>query len=414
MRVRAPCSACSRRRRGWQQRRAPWPVASRQRKSHYRLDTMDVQQTVRFCVSPSGTPACERPLTTDQHSMRRRAARFAVRWFCPERAATPSSWSPWDNHEMEIQPTARRPARRGTSIGTAIMPRCFARLVLITLVVATGPLAHDMAAPAAPNEGIDPGLGSIHHPVTTRNKQAQAYFDQGMRLVFAFNHEAAIKSFTRAGELDSNLAMAQWGVAYALGPNINRPMDPTAHKAAYEALQKAIALKSRASPAERAYIDALSKRYSANADADLARCRLPKGRDAGARMSLSNDNDAAVLYAESLMDLNPSNFWSRDGTPPGGARASSPCMNACSRARPITPAPTTLHWRGRGITPSGKGAARGKPSRYIRAVGRPPGPHAGAFSIGTGNTSRRRMPMSRPQGRANAWRPPTAMRSPSI
>jgi tetratricopeptide (TPR) repeat protein len=197
------------------------------------------------------------------------------------------------------------------------MPSCFARfVVVVTLVVTTGVLAHDVGAPIAFNEGIDPGLGPVHHPVTTRSKQAQAFFDQGMRLIFAFNHEAAIQSFTRAWELDPNLAMAQWGVAYALGPNINRPMDPKTHKAAYEALQKAIALKSKASPAERTYIDALSKRYSANADADLAPLQVAYKdamRDLVRRHP--NDNDAAVLYAESLMDLNPWNFWAHDGTP---------------------------------------------------------------------------------------------------
>jgi tetratricopeptide (TPR) repeat protein len=197
------------------------------------------------------------------------------------------------------------------------MPRRFVRFVaVVTLVVATGVLAHDVVTPAASKEGIDPGLGPIHHPVTTRNKEAQAYFDQGMRLIFAFNHEAAIKSFTRAWELDSKLAMAQWGVAYALGPNINRPMDPKAHRAAYEALQKAVALKSRASPAERTYIDALTKRYSANADADVAPLQVAYKdamRDLVRRYP--NDNDAAVLYAESLMDLNPWKFWTPDGTP---------------------------------------------------------------------------------------------------
>ena len=200
------------------------------------------------------------------------------------------------------------------------MPSCFARLVAaVTLVVATGVLAHEVAAPAASNQGIDPGLGPVHHPVTTRNKQAQAYFDQGMRLVFAFNHEAAIKSFMHAWELDSNLAMAQWGVAYALGPNINRPMDANAHKAAYEALQKAMALKSRATIAERAYIDALAKRYSANSDADIAPLQVDYKdamRDLARRYP--NDNDAAVLYAESLMDLNPWKFWAPDGTPAAG------------------------------------------------------------------------------------------------
>jgi tetratricopeptide (TPR) repeat protein len=196
----------------------------------------------------------------------------------------------------------------------------FGRLVaVVTLVVTTGVLAHEVAAPAASNQGIDPGLGSVHHSVTTKNKQAQAYFDQGMRLIFAFNHEAAIKSFTRAWELDPNLAMAQWGIAYALGPNINRPMDAEAHKAAYEALQKAIALKSRVSTAERTYIDALAKRYSANADADVVPLQVAYKdamRDLVRRYP--NDNDAAVLYAESLMDLNPWKFWAPDGTPAEG------------------------------------------------------------------------------------------------
>jgi len=189
----------------------------------------------------------------------------------------------------------------------------------VTLVFSTGLPAHDIAAPAASNQGIDPGLGSVHHPVTTKSKHAQAYFDQGMRLIFAFNHEAAIRSFTRAWELDPNLAMAQWGIAYALGPNINHPMDPTAHKAAYEALEKAIALQPRASPAERTYIEALTKRYSANAEADVAPLQVAY-KDAMRELvrQYPNDNDAAVLYAESLMDLNPWKFWTPDGKPAEG------------------------------------------------------------------------------------------------
>jgi hypothetical protein len=140
-----------------------------------------------------------------------------------------------------------------------------------------------------------------------------------MRLIFAFNHEAAIKSFGRAFELDPNLAMAQWGIAYSLGPNINKSMDSKAHKAAYAALQKAIALKPNASLAEQAYVDALSKRYSANPDADVASLQVAYKdamRDLVRRYP--NDNDAAVLYAESLMDLNPWKFWAPDGSPAEG------------------------------------------------------------------------------------------------
>jgi tetratricopeptide (TPR) repeat protein len=194
-------------------------------------------------------------------------------------------------------------------------------LPMFAALCAVPALAHDPAPASEPARTVrlDPGLGPLHHPVSTRNRQAQAYFDQGMRFVFAFNHEAAIKSFERAGELDPDLAMAQWGIALALGPNINHPMDAQAHKAAYAALQKAIALAPKASVAERAYIDALSKRYSADADADVGPLQVAY-KDAMRRLveRYPNDNDAAVLYAESLMDLNPWKFWAPDGKPADG------------------------------------------------------------------------------------------------
>jgi hypothetical protein len=194
---------------------------------------------------------------------------------------------------------------------------------LALLVLAAAPaFAHDSAPPTpASTVALDPGLGSLHHPVSTRNRQAQAYFDQGLKLVFAFNHEAAIQSFAHAAELDPDLAMAHWGIALSLGPNINRPMDAKAHKAAYQALQKAIALKSKAAPAERAYIDALSKRYSANAEADVEPLQVAY-KDAMKDLvrRYAQDNDAAVLYAESLMDLHPWQFWAPDGTPTEGTQ----------------------------------------------------------------------------------------------
>ena len=196
------------------------------------------------------------------------------------------------------------------------LPRLFMALTIGTAAVA---FAHDAPPTAVLKDSLDPGLGPLHHKVTTRSRQAQAHFDQGMRLVFAFNHEAAIKSLTRAFELDPDLAMAQWGIGYALGPNINNAMDPKAHKAAYEAVQKAIALKPKASLAERAYIDALSKRYSANADADVAPLQVAyKDAMRDVVLRFPNDDDAAVLYAESLMDLNPWKFWAPDGTPAQG------------------------------------------------------------------------------------------------
>ena len=198
--------------------------------------------------------------------------------------------------------------------------RCCAFTVLAFLAIAPAG-AHDAPPPSSSPAAValDPGLGTLHHPVSTRNREAQAYFDQGMRLVFAFNHEAAIKSFERAYALDPDLAMAQWGIALSLGPNINAPMDAAAHKAAYAAMQRAIALKAKATPAERAYIDALAKRYSADAEADTTPLQVAYKDAMKALVArYPNDNDAAVLYAESLMDLNPWKFWAPDGTPAEG------------------------------------------------------------------------------------------------
>jgi tetratricopeptide (TPR) repeat protein len=199
-------------------------------------------------------------------------------------------------------------------------PRIAQILLWMSLVSIVPASAHDAPAAAGGSpQALDAGLSRLHHPVSTRNRQAQAYFDQGMRLVFAFNHDAAIKSFQRAAELDPDLAMAHWGIALALGPNINLPMDPAAHKAAYAELQKAIVLKPKASPVEREYIDALSTRYSANADADLAPLQVAY-KDAMNQLVRRHprDTDAAVLYAESLMDLHPWKLWAPDGTPAEG------------------------------------------------------------------------------------------------
>src|SRR5712691_2094689 len=121
--------------------------------------------------------------------------------------------------------------------------------------------AHNSSSDAKP-AALIPGLGDVHHPVSTSNPEAQRFFDQGLALVYGFNHDEAVRSFNRAAELDPRLAMAHWGVALALGPNINMPVDAEHEKAAYEAVQKARSLASKASEAERAYINALAKRYS--------------------------------------------------------------------------------------------------------------------------------------------------------
>jgi tetratricopeptide (TPR) repeat protein len=159
-------------------------------------------------------------------------------------------------------------------------------------------------------------LGSHHKRISTRVPAAQQYFDQGLRLTYGFNHAEAIRSYTRATELDSTCAMCYWGIALAYGPHVNAPMDSAGGVAAYAAVQKALALKSHAPPRERAYIEAVAQRYEATPHADRARLDSAYSRAmAKVAKAYPDDLDAATLYAESLMDLRPWNYWKPDGTP---------------------------------------------------------------------------------------------------
>ncbi len=161
---------------------------------------------------------------------------------------------------------------------------------------------------------LDKGIGFVHYPVSTKSAAAQSFFDQGMAYMYGFNHEAAIRSFQQASELDSNLAMAHWGVAYALGPNINLDVDPDREKQAFDAVQ--LARRKAASPKERTLIDALAKRYSNDPKADLKKLALDYSNAMGVlQKKYPADDDIATLYAESMMDLNPWKFWSHDGKP---------------------------------------------------------------------------------------------------
>jgi hypothetical protein len=169
-------------------------------------------------------------------------------------------------------------------------------------------------APARPAaDGAPPlldGVGSHHMPVTTRDPRAQAYFDQGLALTYAFNHAAAIRAFGYAAKLDASCAMCSWGVALAEGPNINLPMDAEAGKRAFAALQEAQERAAGASPKEQGLIAALAKRYAAEPPADRA------GLDrayADAMITLREqhpeDIDIAVLAAEAILDVSPWNYW---------------------------------------------------------------------------------------------------------
>jgi tetratricopeptide (TPR) repeat protein len=179
------------------------------------------------------------------------------------------------------------------------------------------------------------GLGSLHHPVATTQPEAQRFFDQGLSLVFAFNHDEAVRSFKRAAELDPQMAMAWWGVALALGPNINMDVDLAREQAATDAAQKALALAKNKPEIERAYIEALCKRYSIDPKADLKKLAVDYKNAMGELVKkYPDDLDAAVLYAESAMDLRPWQLWSADGTPAEGTEEIITVLESVLRRNP--------------------------------------------------------------------------------
>src|SRR5215204_3537230 len=199
-------------------------------------------------------------------------------------------------------------------------------LMLLMLIVfpisVFGQMNHDMTDMPKETEklALSDGLGNIDHPVSTNNPEAQKFFNQGLAYIYAFNHAESIKSFKRAAELDAGLAMAYWGAALALGSNYNATADASQLKEAYATLQKAVELAPKATEIERGYIMALAKRYSADGT-QSDRAKL--GQDYRSAMQelvkkYPDDLDAAVLYAESMMNLRPWQLWSLDGKPAEG------------------------------------------------------------------------------------------------
>jgi tetratricopeptide (TPR) repeat protein len=191
--------------------------------------------------------------------------------------------------------------------------------VLLCLVAAAQDHAHDQSHPVV----LVTGLGDLHHPVSTKNPQAQQFFDQGLRFIFAFNHDEAARSFQHAAELDPKLAMAYWGVAEAVGPNYNDPADSERYKQAHEAVQKALDLSSIASAGDQAYIQALAKRFPADPKSDLKKA-AEDYRDAMRQVvtEFPDDLDAATLFAEAGMNLHPWGLWHTDGTPEAAPKKS--------------------------------------------------------------------------------------------
>src|SRR5713226_7169041 len=179
------------------------------------------------------------------------------------------------------------------------------------------------------------GLGNGRHPVSTTNAQAQAFFDQGLRLIYAFNHDEAARSFQHAAELDPKLAMAYWGVAEAVGPNYNDPASDARFVQAHAAIEKASSLAEGASASDRAYIAALAKRFPGDTNADR-RAALEDYRDAMREVvkQFPDDLDAATLFAEAGMNLHPWGLWHADGTPEEGTEEIVATLESVIRREP--------------------------------------------------------------------------------
>jgi tetratricopeptide (TPR) repeat protein len=186
--------------------------------------------------------------------------------------------------------------------------------VLGAIVVTVGAVTVALAKPQG-DEYFD--LGEHRRAVTTASADAAQWFVRGLMQTYGFNHEEAVRCYERALQADPDLAMAYWGIAYALGPNINNmEMDEAAQKRAPEAVAAAAARAGKASPVEQALIAALGKRYAQPAPED----RTPLDRayaDAmrGVYKTYPDDPDVAALFAEALMDLRPWKLWTKDGKP---------------------------------------------------------------------------------------------------
>jgi tetratricopeptide (TPR) repeat protein len=204
-------------------------------------------------------------------------------------------------------------------------------LLLCAIAFAQEHTTHQQAKPVT----LMTGLGNLHHPVSTKNPQAQQFFDQGLRLIYAFNHYEAARSFQHAAELDPKLAIAFWGVAEAVGPNYNDPADSPRFKQAHEAIQKAVDLLANASPSEEAYIQAMAKRFPADPNADLRKA-AEEYHDAMREVvkQFPDDLDAATLFAEAGMNLHPWGLWHSDGTPEAGTEEIQATLESVIRRDP--------------------------------------------------------------------------------
>jgi tetratricopeptide (TPR) repeat protein len=202
---------------------------------------------------------------------------------------------------------------------TGAAPPLLSGLVLVATKTETQPFQPVPMQAAGGVVPLYPNLGKLQFKVSTRSAKAQAYVNQGIRLAFGFNHAEAQRAFQAAQKLDPDCAMCAWGEAWVLGPNINAPMMPEAVAPAWAALTKAQSLKDRATPKERALIDALAKRYAKEppeSRAPLDAAFADAMREVAVRYG--DDDTVLTMFAESAMDTQPWDYWEADGVKPKG------------------------------------------------------------------------------------------------
>lgn len=195
------------------------------------------------------------------------------------------------------------------------MKRVRANIVVLVLGFGGAGLLEAQEVPLAP---LLTGLGEWHFPISTQVEKTQVFFDQGLRLIYGFNHAEAVRSFREAARHDPQCAMAFWGQALGLGPNINDPAPwEEREQQAYAAIQKALQWKSRGTAREQALIEALATRFSAKKEEDRSALNQAYAEAMAEVFRLyPEDADVAVLYADAVMNTTPWDYWSEDGREP--------------------------------------------------------------------------------------------------
>ena len=203
----------------------------------------------------------------------------------------------------------------------------------------TSPVTDEALASETPVAPLLTGLGSLHYAISTSSERAQTYFDQGLRLIYGFNHAEAVRSFKEAQRLDPMCAMCYWGESYALGPNINDPLPPERELQAYAALQKALEHKGHGTPVEQAMIDALQARYVEQPKTGDRQKLDVSFMNAMAKVesAFPQDPEVGTIYVASIMETRPWEYWQKGDQPNPGIGIAVKKLESVIAAHPDHP-----------------------------------------------------------------------------